>query len=106
MQQSAPHAIAIDSWEFSFRGKASHAAAAPERGINALDAVNLTFAGISALRQQLKPDVRIHGIVTDGGAAVNVIPESAACRFYVRSEKREYLDEASRRVIGCARGRP
>ncbi len=101
-----PHAIAIDSWEFSFRGKASHAAAAPERGINALDAVNLTFAGISALRQQLKPDVRIHGIVTDGGAAVNVIPESAACRFYVRSEKREYLDEASRRVIGCARGRP
>ena len=99
-----PHAIAIDSWEFSFRGKASHAAAAPERGINALDAVNLTFAGISALRQQLKPDVRIHGIVTDGGAAVNVIPESAACRFYVRSEKREYLNEVSRRVIDCARG--
>lgn len=71
---NSPRALALDSWEFSFRGRASHAASAPERGINALDAVNLTFAGINALRQQLRPNVRIHGIVTDGGSAVNIIP--------------------------------
>lgn len=99
-----PCALAIDPWEFSFHGRASHASSAPERGINALDAVNLTFAGVNALRQQLRPDVRIHGIITDGGMAVNVIPETASCRFYVRSRERRYLDEVSERVKDCARG--
>lgn len=99
-----PRALAIDAWEFSFRGKASHASSAPHRGINALDAVNLTFAGINALRQQLRPDVRVHGIVTDGGMAPNIIPETAACRFYVRCRERAYLNEVSERVKNCARG--
>lgn len=97
-------ALAMDSWRFAFFGKASHAASHPFCGINALDAVNLTFAGISALRQQLKSDARIHGIITDGGQAANVIPERAICEFYVRSEKRSYLNEVSEKVKNCARG--
>ncbi|QZY54055.1 M20 family metallopeptidase [Crassaminicella profunda] len=97
-------ALAMDSWEFEFVGKASHAASYPFDGINALDAVNLTFAGISALRQQLKPDVRIHGIITKGGEAANIIPDYCSCKFYVRAEKRSYLDIVSEKVKNCARG--
>lgn len=97
-------ALAMDSYEFSFKGKASHAAAYPHEGINALDAVNLTFAGINALRQQLRQDVRIHGIITEGGSAPNIIPENCACRIEVRSRNRSYLNEVSERVKNCARG--
>ena len=97
-------ALAIDPWMFEFFGKASHAAAFPFKGINALDAVNLTFAGIGALRQQLRPDVRIHGIVSDGGETPNIIPSRAVCKFYVRAADRSYLDEVSIKVKNCAKG--
>ena len=97
-------ALAMDSWRFEFLGRASHAASHPFCGINALDAVNLTFAGISALRQQLKQDVRIHGIITNGGEAANIIPDKGVCEFYVRAEKRYYLNEVSEKVKNCARG--
>lgn len=96
--------LAIDPWQFEFTGKASHAAQAPYNGINALDAVNLTFCGINALRQQLEPDVRVHGIVTDGGVAPNIIPAFASCRFYVRADDRKKLDAVSEKVKNCARG--
>lgn len=97
-------ALAIDPLKFDFFGKASHAAASPFKGINALDAVNLTFAGIGALRQQLRPDVRIHGIVSDGGETPNVIPRYAGCKFYVRAADRAYLDEVTKKVKNCAKG--
>lgn len=96
--------LAMDAIEFRFKGLASHAASNPYDGINALDAVQLTFAGINALRQHVKSDVRIHGIVTEGGMAPNIVPDNAACRFYVRSEKRSDLNEVSRKVFDCARG--
>lgn len=97
-------ALAMDSLQFTFTGKAAHAAQYPYEGINALDAVQLTFAGINALRQQLKQDVRIHGIVTDGGQAVNIIPERAECAFYVRGKKRGYVNTVTEKVINCAKG--
>lgn len=97
-------ALAMDSLEFEFIGRASHAAVYPEEGINALDAVNLTFAGISALRQQLKSDVRIHGIVTEGGEAPNTIPDRAVCLFYVRAAKKSYFQQVFEKVKNCARG--
>ena len=96
--------LAMDSLEFTFHGKAAHAAGHPHLGINALDAVNLTFAGISCLRQHVTPDVRMHGIVTQGGAACNVVPELAQCRFYIRAAKRSYLNEVKERVLNVARG--
>ena len=69
----------------AFHGRASHAAANPQDGINALDALILVFNSIGLLRQQLPSDVRIHGIVTKGGDAPNIIPEETEARFYVRA---------------------
>lgn len=97
-------ALAMDSVEFEFIGKASHAAVYPYDGINALDAVQLTFNGISFLRQQLKSDVRIHGIVTEGGEAPNIIPDRCKCLFYVRAAKKKYFQEVFEKVKNCARG--
>lgn len=97
-------ALAMDSIEFTFKGRAAHAASHPHMGINALDAVQLTFAGINALRQHVKPDVRIHGIVTEGGAAPNIVPEVGQCRFYIRANERKYLKEVTEKVINCAVG--
>ncbi len=96
--------LAIDSIEFNFEGVAAHAAAYPERGINALDAVQLTYAGINALRQHMQPDARVHGIITNGGQAANTVPNKAQCQFYIRAKKRAYLDELTQKVINCAKG--
>jgi amidohydrolase len=83
-------------------GKAAHAAAAPEDGINALEALLAAFHNINALRLHLKSDARIHGIITHGGTAINIIPEYAAAKFSLRAATRAYLDEITRRVIQCA----
>ena len=96
--------LAVDGLEFSYKGKAAHAAAAPHEGINALDAVILLFTAINALRQQLKEDVRIHGNVIKGGDAVNIIPETASAKFYIRSQQRRYLNEVVEKVKNCAKG--
>lgn len=97
-------ALAMDSIEFSFEGVAAHAAAYPHLGVNALDAVQLTYAGINALRQHITPDARIHGIITNGGQAANIVPHKAQCRITIRAEKREYLNTLTQKVINCARG--
>jgi amidohydrolase len=89
---------------FEFTGKAAHASADPWEGVNALDAVIQTFNNVSMLRQQIRPEARIHGIVTQGGAAPNIIPEAAACTFYVRAAKLEYMWALHKRVIACAEG--
>lgn len=96
--------LAMDSVEFNFFGKAAHAAGAPEQGINALDAVQLTFAGINALRQHMRQDARVHGIVTKGGTAVNTVPDRASCQFYIRAGTRAYVEELTEKIINCARG--
>jgi amidohydrolase len=96
--------LAVQTVEFSFTGRPAHAAAAPWRGVNALDAVILTFNGIGALRQQIHPDARIHAIVTDGGQAVNIIPERAAMALGLRSPDGRYVEELIGRVTSCARG--
>lgn len=80
--------LAMDAIQFDFRGKASHAASSPHEGVNALDAVILTFNGINALRQHVTSDVRIHGIIKEGGKAANVVPDRAIAQFYVRAGKR------------------
>jgi metal-dependent amidase/aminoacylase/carboxypeptidase family protein len=95
--------LALDAVEFIFEGRASHAAANPEQGINALNACIETFNLINAMRQHVTPDVRIHGIISEGGAAPNIVPERAAARFYIRSMKRSILDEVTEKVKNCAR---
>ncbi len=91
-------------FQFVFHGKAAHAAAYPEKGLNALDGVIQTFVAVGLLRQQLPAGVRVHGIVTDGGKAPNVIPERAAARFWVRALDEAVLADAAARVVGCAEG--
>ncbi len=99
-----PVYLANDGIQFTFMGKASHAAAAPQEGINALDAVILLFNSVHALRQQLKEDARIHGIIAKGGEAVNIIPDLTVAQFSIRAKTRKYLNEIVEKVKNCARG--
>lgn len=96
--------LAMDAIEFEFFGRPAHAAANPEEGINALDAILQLFNAINALRQQLRTDARIHGIIHEGGKAPNIIPDYTAARFYIRSASRSYTDELVRKVLRCAEG--
>jgi amidohydrolase len=96
--------LAARGFEFYFHGKAAHAAGAPEEGINALDAVVLMYNAISVLRQQVRSDVRIHGIILSGGAAANIIPDYAAIRYRTRADDSDYLAEVVSRVVACAEG--
>lgn len=95
---------AREAMEITFKGKPAHAAGAPHEGINALDAAIQTFNGFNALRQHVKPDVRIHGIIAEGGLAPNIVPERAVIRMYVRAAQAEYLAEVVEKVKNCARG--
>ncbi|MFP9129469.1 M20 family metallopeptidase [Niallia sp. BSM11] len=96
--------LAVDPLDFHFYGKAAHAAGSPEKGINALDAVIQLFTGINALRQQLTSDVRIHGIITHGGDAPNIIPEYASARFFIRAESWKKTEEVAVKVRAIADG--
>ncbi|WP_117149293.1 MULTISPECIES: M20 family metallopeptidase [Paraliobacillus] len=98
------HSLAMDAIQFSYHGKTSHAAAAPEKGINALDSVIQLFNGINALRQHVRSDVRIHGVITEGGVAANVVPDKATAQFYVRAKDRAYLNEVVKKVKNIAEG--
>ena len=96
--------LAVKSVYFDFHGKAAHASGMPYDGLNALDAVINCFNLINALRQQTREDARIHGIITDGGKAPNIIPEHTQAFFFIRSEKIDYLDKLFEKVCDCARG--
>jgi len=86
-----------------YRGRAAHASAMPERGVNALDALVLAYQGVAALRQHIRATERIHGIFTEAGDAPNVVPERTAGRFYVRAASSAELEELKPRVEGCFR---
>ena len=103
--------IACAPIRIEFKGKASHASSAPHNGINALDAMILVFNSIGLLRQQLPQDVRIHGIITKGGDAPNIIPDYTEAKFYVRAatvkrmmdvyHKLESITEGAALQTGC-----
>ena len=96
--------LAMDAVEFVFHGRAAHAAAAPWEGRNALNGVQLLFHAVDMLRQHVRPEVRMHGIVSCGGVAPNIVPETAEARFYFRAPKRSHLDQILSQVHNCARG--
>ena len=93
LNQAGMATLASVKYEVTFGGTPAHAAMAPHLGRNALDAVRLAFAGIDAMRQQTRDDVRIHAIVSDGGAAPNVIPERAAMTCVARAADAAHLHE-------------
>jgi amidohydrolase len=95
--------LAMKRATFIFKGKSAHAAAAPHKGINALDGAIQTFNGINALRQHLRQDVRIHGIIKQGGVAVNVVPELAEAEFAARALDTATMEDAYAKLIQCAK---
>ena len=97
-------ALACISLEVEFSGRPAHAAGEPHKGINALDAMILAFTSINALRQHIRRDARIHGIITDGGEAPNIIPGHSAGVFSVRALDNDYLSELKNRVLNCFAG--
>lgn len=103
-RQVIKHFLGLAKVRFTFHGKPAHAAAYPEEGVNALDAVIQTFNSVNAMRQQSRQDVRIHGIITEGGIAPNIIPAKASCYFYVRADDLIELERTKEKVIACAEG--
>jgi len=98
------HTLACQTLDVEFFGKAAHAAARPEAGINALEAMIQSFNAINSLRQHVRDEARIHGIITDGGEAANIVPVHTAGNFIVRAGDDSYLDELKEKVINCFAG--
>lgn len=96
--------LAVTGFTFEYFGKPAHSAADPYNGVNALNAVIHLFNGIDAIRQHVKSDARIHGIITHGGDAGNVVPKYAAATIGVRAASRDYLDELVEKVRNIADG--
>jgi len=94
----------VSMMDIVFHGQTAHAAADPWNGRNALDGVIMTFNHISALRQHVQPDVRMHGIISDGGVVPNIIPERAAARIMLRARKRDRVREVLEKVKAGVEG--
>lgn len=97
-------ANALDSVEYVFEGKAAHAAAAPETGRSALDAVQLLNTGVEYLREHIPDDALLHYVITDGGDAPNVVPARAAVKYFVRAPTRSSVERLSARLDDVAEG--
>jgi amidohydrolase len=95
--------IAMAELDICYHGKSAHASAMPERGINALDAIVVGYQAVAALRQHISGNERIHGIITEGGEAPNVVPDRTAGRFYVRAANERELAPLKQRVEACFR---
>lgn len=102
--QRTSHSLACAPVEIEFFGKSTHAAGTPWLGLNALDALIQVFNSINALRQQLTPDVRIHGIITKGGDAPNIIPEYTQAKFYLRAAAITTLKDVYQKVKNIVDG--
>lgn len=96
--------LALNPLDFEFFGQSAHASGSPEKGKNALDALIHLFNGIATLRQHVTPDVRIHGIITHGGDAPNIIPDYTKGRFYIRAETKEGVDRVTDQIEKIAQG--
>ncbi|MGL5379631.1 M20 family metallopeptidase [Clostridium sp.] len=96
--------VALYPLQFTYKGKTAHAASCPQDGINALNSVIQLFNGIDALRQHVTPDVRMHGIITNGGVAANIVPDEATAQFYFRAAEKETLNELVEKVKRIAEG--
>jgi amidohydrolase len=93
--------LAVEQFEVTFRGKEAHASAAPWEGVNALDAMTISQVAIGLLRQQLRPGDQVHGYVSEGGSAANIIPSRVVGRFMARSMTSESLVGLRKSVRAC-----
>lgn len=99
-----PNVIAVAHLDIHYRGKAAHASAYPQQGINALDAAVQAYVNVSTLRQHIYPTDKVHGIIAQGGDAPNVIPEYTRSSYYVRAQNRDRLDVLVPKVTACFEG--
>jgi amidohydrolase len=99
---SAVQVLAMQHLRITFRGHAAHAAAAPWSGVSALSAVLQTFQSVDAARLHFRDLSRVHGIITNGGQAVNIVPELAQCEFSARAITARHADEIAQRIRRCA----
>ena len=99
-----PLMTAIQSLVVDFHGRNAHAAASPWDGLNALDALIAGYNAVAMLRQHIRPDQRIHGIITEGGKAPNVVPDHTQARFMIHARDRAAVDELRERVLACFEG--
>lgn len=98
------NSCALKCFQIEFFGKIAHAAVSPHEGVNALDAMIQLFVSVGLLRQQTKPDARIHGIIQDGGKAPNIIPEYTKALFYARAANFSYAKELAEKIYKIAEG--
>ena len=96
-----PKYLAVAFLRITFTGKAAHAAAFPWEGVNALDAAVMAYNSISVLRQQMKPDWRVHGVITNGGTKPNIIPEKTVMDYMLRTPDRIDLKSLVAKVRSC-----
>ena len=96
-----PPVISVAHIDVIFRGKTAHASAYPFLGVNALDAFVQAYVNVSTLRQQLEPTDKVHGIITHGGDAPNIIPDHTRSSWYVRAPQQDRLDVLLPRVLAC-----
>jgi len=96
-------ALGVVTLTLRYLGKSAHAAASPEKGINALDAMILFFSGINAMRQQFPRYVRVHGIITHGGEAPNIIPDRTEASVLVRALREKVLERMIEKVEDIAK---
>lgn len=89
--------LAATPFTIHFHGKSAHASSSPESGINALDAMIQVYNSVNALRQAFRPNTRIHGVITHGGDAANIIPDHTSAKFLVRTEDQDYHEELKQR---------
>jgi amidohydrolase len=104
VDEGTGQSLAWQEVEIIYHGQTAHAAADPENGVNALNALLFVFHGIDSLRQHVKPSVRMHGVITHGGVAPNVVPDYARARFFLRAESLAEVAELTERVRGIAEG--
>ncbi|KAL0244087.1 hypothetical protein I308_105350 [Cryptococcus tetragattii IND107] len=100
-QASISPTLAVQSFEVEFHGKPAHAAGAPWDGINALDAATMAYASINAMRQQLHPADRVHGIIVNGGEAPNIIPKFTSMKYFLRATTAEGMERVKEKVMPC-----
>jgi amidohydrolase len=96
-----PKIIAASMFDVHYHGKEAHASAFPELGVNAADALTIAQTAIGLLRQHIGPCDRVHGIVTKGGDAPNIIPAHTSAKYIVRAETLDELDEIRAKVLRC-----
>jgi amidohydrolase len=100
----APKGLSCEDWRVVYRGQASHASAAPELGVNALDGVVASYTSISLLRQHFRPLQQVHGVIVDGGEAANIVPERAEASYFLRAASMADLEDLRTRVRACLDG--